>query len=475
MSVAPMSEGTAGSPHRQPPANWPDPASPGADDDLPMALGETLSGRYVLEGILGTGGMGIVCRARHVELEQPVAVKFLRKRFAHEPTVAARFLEEARAAAALRSEHVARVMDVGQTPSGVPYYVMEHLDGTDLESLLVREGPLRIVRALDYVRQACAALHEAHALGIVHRDVKPENLFLATRGEEKPVLKVVDFGIAKRLDPARAKVVTGPQDHLGSPCYMSPEQMWTPRSVDTRTDVWSLGVVLYQLLTGALPFDGESVSEVFSRVASAEFTPVSVLRPDVDPYLDAIVRRCLEKSLDLRYPSVDALADDLDRYEKTVLSATDPSLRFTTPVVRMQSDAPVSASIHAAALPLTRTPWGLVMLPALALTGILVVAEGGLFSLRPTTDAVALERPGATETGVRIVAPFGVIVADPSGATELPAEPERSHEGSRRDPAAHSGPALTETDRRERSYGRYLRRHGWRPLKEVLEEMNQKE
>ncbi|HEX7672311.1 MAG TPA: serine/threonine-protein kinase, partial [Polyangiaceae bacterium] len=175
-----------------------------------MPAGETLAGRYLLQGILGTGGMGIVCRARHMELDQPVAVKFLRKRFSNEPTVVARFLEEAKAAAALRNEHVVRVMDVGQTPNGVPFYVMEHLEGTDLETLLVREGPLRIDRALDYVRQACKALEEAHALGIVHRDVKPENLFLSTRGEGKPVLKVVDFGIAKRLAPGRSKVVTGP-------------------------------------------------------------------------------------------------------------------------------------------------------------------------------------------------------------------------------------------------------------------------
>src|SRR5512140_119224 len=141
---------------------WPLPEAEGGEADLPVALGDTIAARYVVESVLGTGGMGVVCRARHVELEQVVAIKFLRKRFAEDRTVTARFLEEAKAAAALRSDHVVRVMDVGQTDDGVPYYVMEHLEGMDLETLLVQEGPLRIEKAIDYVRQASAALQEAH-------------------------------------------------------------------------------------------------------------------------------------------------------------------------------------------------------------------------------------------------------------------------------------------------------------------------
>jgi serine/threonine protein kinase len=481
MPVVRASEDMAGPSRREGPPEWPAPDSLGADADLPLLLGETLAEKYVLEDVLGTGGMGVVCRALHVELEQLVAVKFLRKRFAQERTVVARFLEEARAAAALRSDHAVRVMDVGQTSSGIPYYVMEHLEGTDLETLLVREGPLRITRALDYVRQACAALHEAHALGIVHRDIKPENLFLATRNSEKSVLKVVDFGIAKRLDPARAKVVTGPQDHLGSPCYMSPEQMWTPRSVDTRTDVWSLGVVLYQLLTCRLPFDGESVSEVFARVASAEFTPVSALRPDVDPYLDAIVRRCLEKSLDLRYGSVDALADDLERYERTVLSATDPSVRFATEPVRTPSDAPVAAPLRT--VPPGRRPigiWSFRAAMAVALLGLVTARRGGptpfdrvrsmaagrFFPAPLAAEVPASEPPSPLKLGVYVVEPFGAVVVDEAGRTEVGAELERERSRS------PSGPALTETERRERAYRLYLKRHGWRPLRDVLEEMD---
>lgn len=480
MSLVGPSESPAGLQRSEAPPEWPAPDGTGADADLPLVLGETLAEKYLLEDVLGTGGMGIVCRALHVELEQRVAVKFLRKRFARERTVVARFLEEARAAAALRSEHAVRVMDVGQTSNGIPYYVMEHLEGTDLETLLVLEGPLRITKALDYVRQACAALHEAHALGIVHRDIKPENLFLARRGSEKPVLKVVDFGIAKRLDPARAKVVTAPQENVGSPCYMSPEQMWTPRSVDTRTDVWSLGVVLYQLLTGRLPFDGESVSEVFARVASAEFTPVSELRPDVDPHLDAIVRRCLEKSLDLRYPSVDALAADLEEYETTLLSAADRSVRFVTRPLRMPSDAPVAAPIPI--VPQGRRPmgmWGVFVAMLVALSGLVAVRKGELMSLERVRRAAAArlfpatlagatpsEEPSPPKIGVYVVEPFGALVADGSDGREVRAVRERDN------PHSLSGPALTETERRERAYRRYLKRHGWRPLREVLEEMD---
>jgi serine/threonine protein kinase len=243
-------------PQRFPLESWD--ADEAAESVPPVVKGELLGGKYVVEGMFAEGGMGIVCLGRHAQLNQPVAIKFLRRALSGRDSIIERFLDEARALAALRSEHVVRVMDVGQLESGRPYLVMEHLDGIDLSVLLERDGPLGVDKAVSYVLQVCDALAEAHALGIVHRDIKPENLFLWSGGTGSDVVKVLDFGLAKRLDSGHALGATGPQDSMGSPWYMSPEQIVTPQAVDSRTDVWSLGVVLYQLLTDTVPFEGRS-------------------------------------------------------------------------------------------------------------------------------------------------------------------------------------------------------------------------
>jgi len=345
-------------------------AAVGSDPDgPPLPPGELVAGRYALDRVLASGGMGVVWLARHVELEQLVAIKFLRRELVKNGTLVTRFLEEARAAAALRSEHVVRVIDVGVLDSGVPYFIMEYLDGTDLETVVREKGPLDPERAIDFALQACDALIEAHRASIVHRDVKPENLFVIQRPGRPPILKVVDFGIAKRLDPTRARVVTAPQDNMGSPCYMSPEQMSSPQAIDARTDIWSLGVVLYQLLTAQLPFDGETVVEVFARVVNAPARPLYEMRPEIDAHLDGIVRRCLEKEPDARFQSVSALADALRMYRSAAFTHTGiaagvplwdrdtppassrPS-RLSGPVsfVGTVSDAPVALSRGPAAL-----------------------------------------------------------------------------------------------------------------------------
>lgn len=294
--------------------------------ELPVAPGELLGGKYTVERMFAEGGMGIVCLGRHVQLDQPVAIKFLRRTLAGRPSIAQRFLNEARALAALRSEHVVRVMDVGQLDSGRPYLVMEHLDGVQLEELLERDGPLAVERAISYVLQVCEALGEAHALGIVHRDIKPENLFLWSGGPNQDTVKVLDFGLAKQLGSSKALGVTGPQDSLGSPCYMSPEQVSTPQLVDSRTDVWSLGVVLYRLLTNALPFDGDSMVEVLSHILAATPQPMSAMRPGLDAELDAIVNRCLERAPDDRYQTMAQLAEALKSYlaERTARESAPP-------------------------------------------------------------------------------------------------------------------------------------------------------
>ena len=292
------------------------------ETELPVPAGELLAGRYLVERIFAEGGMGIVCLGRHAQLEQPVAIKFLRRALVGKASVVERFLNEGRALAALRSEHVVKVMDVGQLDSGRPYLVMEHLEGIDLGALVDRDGPLPVDTAVAYAFQICEPLAEAHALGIVHRDIKPENLFLWSGGPGKDIVKVLDFGLAKQFGGQRAITMTGPQDSIGSPCYMSPEQITTPQSIDLRTDIWSLGVVLHHLLTGALPFDGLSLIEVLSHVLSAAPKSLHEALPErqFDPALDAIVTRCLEKKPEARYQTMAdlaaALSDYLDRSQR---------------------------------------------------------------------------------------------------------------------------------------------------------------
>lgn len=220
-------------------------------------LGQVLAGKYRVERVLGRGGMGCVLEATHVHLQQRVALKFMLAAHATAPNLVQRFLREARAAARLRGEHVARVVDVGRLEDGAPYIVMEFLDGSDLRKVL-KSGPLSIGDALTYMMQACEGVAEAHAAGVVHRDLKPHNLFITQTPQGRPCLKVLDFGLAKLQndDPARVEEgLTEASSVLGSPRYMAPEQLRASGNIDARTDVWALGVSLYQCLTGHTPFE----------------------------------------------------------------------------------------------------------------------------------------------------------------------------------------------------------------------------
>lgn len=284
--------------------------------DEPVPPGTVLGGRYVVGKVFAEGGMGVVCIGRHRELGHLVAVKFLRRDICDRPSIVQRFLNEAKAAAALRNDHVVRVLDVGQLDSGRPYLVMEHLEGEDLDRMVDRDGPLPVHAALEYVAEACTALAEAHEKGIVHRDIKPENLFLAYAGAARPSIKVVDFGLAKRIDASCDGGLTGPRDSMGSPCYMSPEQIAMPQSVDARTDIWSLGVTLYRLLTGLVPFSGDTVSEIFAHVLNSEPRPIYAVRRGLSSELDGIVRRCLKKDPDQRYQDVRELANALTAHAR---------------------------------------------------------------------------------------------------------------------------------------------------------------
>jgi eukaryotic-like serine/threonine-protein kinase len=273
-----------------------------------------LAAKYRVERVLGSGGMGVVVAARHEQLDVLVALKFMADDALGDPDLVARFLREARAAARLRSEHVARVTDVGTLESGAPYQVMEYLDGRDLSALLSSEGPLPIPTAVEYVIHACEALDEAHRFGIVHRDIKPSNLFLTKRPNGTPCIKVLDFGISKseRLGASSAKLHgTHSRSLLGSPSYMAPEQMRASRGVDARADIWALGATLYELLTGQVPFEAESLLDLAIRIAQSDPRLPHEIRPEIPWALEQVILRCLEKDRTDRFSTTRVLASAL--------------------------------------------------------------------------------------------------------------------------------------------------------------------
>jgi serine/threonine-protein kinase len=279
--------------------------------------GELLAGKYRVEQVLGAGGMGYVVAAMHEQLGQRVAVKLLVPELCENEDSVMRFLREARAAVKIHSEHVARVIDVGELTNGSPYMVMEFLNGRDLADELDQPGEVLPVEvAIDYVLQASEAVAEAHSLGVIHRDLKPANLFLTHRPDGSPLVKVLDFGISKAinaednaLEPAPS--LTATHSLLGSPAYMSPEQIRRPKQVDTRTDIWSLGSILFELLTRDPPFNADSPLALLAAVVSDPLPSVRDKRPDVPPELEAVIAKCLEKNPDNRYQSVAELADAL--------------------------------------------------------------------------------------------------------------------------------------------------------------------
>ena len=272
----------------------------------PVLPGETLVGKYRVERVLGHGGMGVVVAARHLDLDERVAIKFL----LGEPSDRAvdRFLREARAAAKVKGEHVCRVFDFGRLESGEPYIVMEYLEGTDLARQLEREGPQPASRVVGWIIEASDALAEAHAIGIVHRDLKPANVFLAKRPDGSSCAKVLDFGISKL---EAADTITHTTTLMGSPVYMSPEQMESAHDVDARSDVWSVGVMMYELLTGRPPFVGDSMIQLAVQVRDKEPKPIALLQPTVPAALARVIAKCLAKRADDRYASVAELAADL--------------------------------------------------------------------------------------------------------------------------------------------------------------------
>jgi serine/threonine-protein kinase len=271
-----------------------------------------VGGKYCVERTLGEGGIGIVVRARHLELRQPVAIKALLLRDDEEQV--ARFMREARASVQLRGEHVAKVTDVGRLDDGTPFMVMEYLDGEDLGALCERQR-VPLADAIGFVLQACEGIAEAHALGIIHRDIKPRNLFLTRNERGRPLVKVLDFGLAKTFGNAgKDSHVTGVLTIAGSPPYMSPEQVRALRDVDVRADVWSLGVCLYELLSGETPFDAPTIPEVCARILMDKPTPIEQWVNDVPEEVRDALARCFAKERDQRFVDLAELATALEPY-----------------------------------------------------------------------------------------------------------------------------------------------------------------
>jgi eukaryotic-like serine/threonine-protein kinase len=273
--------------------------------------GTEVAGRYRVVRLLGAGGMGTVVEATHLQLAQRVAIKFLLPELCSQRDAVTRFLREARAAVQIESEHVARVMDVGTSEEGVPFLVMEYLEGMDLAQLLHQQKRLPIAQAVSLIVQAADAIAEAHVLGVIHRDLKPSNLFLAARRDGTHILKVLDFGISKAVAESTTggfATRTATATVMGSPHYMSPEQVRSSKSVDPRADIWSLGVILHELLAGEPPFRGESLPGVLASIVADAPASLRKARPDVPSALEAVVACCLQKDREARFASIPELA-----------------------------------------------------------------------------------------------------------------------------------------------------------------------
>lgn len=302
--------------------------------ESPVKVGEVLADKYKVEKVLGSGAMGVVVSARHVDLKQLVALKFMLPTALPDQAAGDRFLREAQAAGRLRGEHVARVMDFGRLGGGAPYIVMEFLEGEDLEKILDRDGPFPVATAVSYVIQACAGMAEAHTQGIVHRDLKPQNLFLTHRPDGTPLVKVLDFGISKLQGDVSSVTATQSTTVMGSPAYMSPEQARSAKHVDSRGDIYSLGAILYQILCGHLPYQAESVAGMLVAIVSEPPTPLREHAPHVPPELEAVVMRCLEKKRDDRPQTAKELAqllapfadgERISTWESEKPRSTDPN------------------------------------------------------------------------------------------------------------------------------------------------------
>lgn len=400
---------------------------------LPFRAGDRIADKYEVIRLLGSGGMAIVVAAKHLELDETVALKFLRSECLANPDLVARFADEARASVKVRSEHVARVFDVGTMPDGAPFIVMEYLEGQDLGALLREQGKLPLERACDYVIQACEALAAAHAIGIVHRDVKPENLFLVGSGHELDIIKLLDFGISKLSLRGSGFGHTGERVKttmwMGTPIYMSPEQIRATGDLDGRSDIWSLGCVLFELLTGHPPFKAPSVTLLTATILERPAPRLRDGRPELPAELEVVVARCLEKDPNARFQNVRALAAALLPFAPSRLRFSDQNSRLSSwraarTTTRMHGERTATHTAPAMVARRRRSS-----MPTLA--GLCVLLAGSAFAVQHPRFAamVAVATSAATialenTTSVTVTAPAPKLVTVTAPAPEPVAIPE---------------------------------------------------
>jgi serine/threonine-protein kinase len=411
--------------------------------DATVKPGDVLAGKYRVDRVLGVGGMGVVVAAHHMHLDELVALKLLLPEALASPEAVARFEREARAAVKIKSEHIARVSDVGHLENGAPFMVMEYLEGTDLEAWVRERGPLHIDQACEFVLQACEAIAEAHALGIVHRDLKPANLFCVRRADGLLSVKVLDFGISKVgvravSSPGVDLGMTRTSSVVGSPLYMSPEQLKSAKRVDTRSDIWSLGVILFELVAGRPPFDAESVTDLAIRIATTEPLPIRALLPTVPPGFERALARCMEKERDRRFQTVGELATALgpfappraassvDRILRTVNKTEAPPLLAAT--MAMTHAATIDASsedILPQTSPGAESSWGGTGIAKSARTRKIVLgaAAGGGILLLAVCAWLVSSQSQSPDRAVVAAGPSAAIAPLPSASVVLAPAP----------------------------------------------------
>jgi serine/threonine-protein kinase len=419
--------------------------------------GDILAEKYKVERVLGQGGMGVVLAARHLQLGDLVAIKLVLPELVQQSELMERFGNEARVARMLKSPHAGKVLDFGVLePDNAPFIVMEYLEGRDLSRVLAADGPLPLTTAVDYVLQACVALAEAHSFGIVHRDIKPSNLFLTFGLDGHPVIKVLDFGIAKVLSNSQPQL-TNTRGMMGSVLYASPEQLESAKNVDGRTDIWSLGVAFFELLTGQFPFMGDDIASIAVQVFSKPAKGIRELRPELPIAFEAIMARWLAKNRDERFPNISELSKTLAPYGTalsqsslyTVLTISTRPPAMLTPLSVPSASTPATKAFSSSGVAATAAP-------AIAPTAPMpTIATAG--TVPPSVDTAGFLQPqkrprapfvtlGAVVAGVAIVVFSIRYFSSPSAQTSQSAAPAQSTSALENKAASVAATAATSSE-----------------------------